>query len=184
MVKANFLASLSVLLLASTMALAEGESRSERGVFNVGEHAEIRAFESFELTYQNDGIYSNQSGSITDRDGATGSTYEGQDEFTVVFNTDVSVTIEADQPYYYLEALLNPSLASEKERVDGVLDKLEFDGVATTTLGYSSAVDESVDSADSKDLILSSKVQLGDVDDQKAGTYQRVYTVTVSTSEI
>lgn len=173
-----------VPLLSSSLALGAGDVRSERGVLAVDEHAEIRGFNSFELVYQDDGLYFNQAGDVTDRDGAAGASYAGSDAFSVAFNHDVEVSISADQPYYYLASLISPDLASEKERIEGVTDRLAFDGVATTTLSYRSVIDPLVESAGEKALELQSEAQIGDVDDQKAGIYQRVYTVTVAADSI
>lgn len=171
-------------LAVSSFALGEGDSRIERGVLAVGQHAEVRGFESFELLYQGDGTYSSQSGDVTGRDGAEGASYKGQDAFSITWNHDIDVSISSDQPYYYLKSILSPAGADTKERIDAVTDRLSYDGVETTTLAYRSVLDTGAESADSKDFILSSEVELGDVADQKAGVYQKVYTVTVAASGI
>lgn len=186
--KKSLLGAAALAALITSPALGAGDVRSERGVLAIAEHAEIRGFNSFELVYQDDGLFTNQSGSVTDRDGAAGSSYIGTEVFTVAFNNDVSVQISADQDYYYLSSLLNPAVAGEKDRIDSVVDRLKFEDeagvVETTSLGYRSLLDTLVDSAGEKSLELSSTVQLGDVDDQKAGVYQRVYTVTVASDSI
>lgn len=164
-------------------AFGDGEIEDSIASFTVQEHAEIRNLADFSLSYSaGSGLFTGLDDAgvpQTDRDGAQSSSYTGSEDFEVIWNYHIDVNITADQSYFYLASLADPSTASDIEKITGITDLLAVDGGASSgTLEYNSEADGKL-IADSASMVLTVAAVLGDVDAQQAGDYQRVYTITV-----